>query len=95
MKNNNIGSFESHAPCKICFLFVDSITKPSPANSKSASKTNGKVSEVVNVVVYSDAIINIDRCIKALDDKISLQFAQRTVMTDEDVLKNMNDKEVR
>lgn len=72
--------------------------KDSRANSggkdKKSTVSSQPAIDCVHVVVYSDAIINIDRCIKALDDKISLQYLQRTMKPDQDMLKNLNDEQV-
>lgn len=46
------------------------------------------------VVVHSDAIINIDRCIKALEDRIGLEYARKCVDADTDVIDKLTDKQV-
>ena len=63
-----------------------------PDNGKPV-RNQGKESSVV-VVVHSDAIINIDRCIKALDDRIGLEYAKKVVDVDIEVIKKLSDKEV-
>jgi hypothetical protein len=64
-----------------------------PDNEKPVRNT-GKDSSVV-VVVHSDAIINIDRCIKALDDRIGLEYTKKTIDADTEVMKKLSDKEVK
>lgn len=49
----------------------------------------------VTVVVHSDAIINIDRCIKCLDDSIGLEYTKKIIDVDLDIIKTLTDAQVR
>ena len=48
----------------------------------------------IQVTVYSDAIINIDRCIKALEDRIGLEYCRKVFDIGEKAVKGLTDKQV-
>lgn len=86
LSQSSISKFLGYVADKLGFSKPDS-GKDTPARHQA------KESSVV-VVVHSDAIINIDRCIKALEDRIGLEYAKKYVDADMDVIKNLTDKQI-
>ncbi|WAQ95722.1 PAR14-like protein [Mya arenaria] len=71
--------------------------KTSAANAQSSllgQAVKEKLVDSVLVMLYSDSMDNIDRCIKALEDKIGLGYSKKTVTADMDVIKGMSDSEI-
>ncbi|KAL4240940.1 Poly (ADP-ribose) polymerase [Mactra antiquata] len=61
---------------------------------QSESGKNAKANNSVTVTVHSDAIINIDKCIKTLDDNIGLEYTKKSVDVDVEVIKKLTDSQI-